>query len=210
VPGLAEVKLHRGAENKLQQVGEVRCHRGVGQIVALALHDVARELGRRVRGAVVWEEADVTDEQAADHRVLADPDRGAPVPADPRPHLLHAGDPVSLAEELPGLGDPKPRKVAEEASADKPVVRVVGLEEERLARGQDGIRAAPAGTQRRAPGRQRHPGVVIGAGQGGRQAWIPEPNGEIVTSPYTLRALLGKLDGLNVAARTRDHECGCG
>jgi hypothetical protein len=45
---------------------------------------------------------------------------------------------------------------------------------------------------------------------GGRQAWIPEPNGEIVTSPYTLRALLGKLDGLNVAARTRDRECGCG
>jgi hypothetical protein len=34
--------------------------------------------------AVVWEEADVTDEQAADHRVLAEPDRGAPVPADPR------------------------------------------------------------------------------------------------------------------------------
>jgi hypothetical protein len=36
-----------------------------------------------------------------------------------------------------GLGDPKPRRVAEEASADKPVVRIVGLEEERLARGQD-------------------------------------------------------------------------
>jgi hypothetical protein len=61
------------------------------------------------------------------------------------------------------------------------------------------------GTLRRAPGRQRHPGVVIGAGQGWRQARIPEPNGEIVTSRYTLRALLDKLDGLNVAARTRDH-----
>jgi hypothetical protein len=84
VPGLAEVKFHSGAENQLQQVGEVRCHRGVGQIVALALHGVARELGRRVRRAVVWEEPDVADEQAADYRVLADPDRGTPLPADPR------------------------------------------------------------------------------------------------------------------------------
>ena len=94
---------------------------------------------------VVREEPDVADEQAADHRVLADADRGTPVPADPRPHLLHAGDPVSLAEELPCLGDPKPRRVAEEASADHPVVRVVGLEEERLARGQDPELAGAAG-----------------------------------------------------------------
>ena len=44
--------------------------------------------------------------------------------------------------------------------------------------------------------RQRHPGVVIGAGQGWWQARIPEPNGEIVTTRYTLRALLDKLDDL--------------
>ena len=44
--------------------------------------------------------------------------------------------------------------------------------------------------------RQRHPGVVIGAGEGWWQAWIPEPNGEIVTTRYTLRALLDKLDEL--------------
>jgi hypothetical protein len=44
--------------------------------------------------------------------------------------------------------------------------------------------------------RQRHPGVVIGAGEGWWQARIPEPNGEIVTTRYTLRALLDKLDEL--------------
>jgi len=44
--------------------------------------------------------------------------------------------------------------------------------------------------------RQRHPGVVIGSGEGWWQAWIPEPNGEIVTTRYTLRALLDKLDEL--------------
>ena len=44
--------------------------------------------------------------------------------------------------------------------------------------------------------RQCHPGVVIGAGEGWWQARIPEPQGEIVTTRYTLRALLDKLDDL--------------
>jgi hypothetical protein len=44
--------------------------------------------------------------------------------------------------------------------------------------------------------RQLHPGVVIGAGEGWWQARIPEPHGEIVTTRYTLRALLDKLDEL--------------
>jgi hypothetical protein len=44
--------------------------------------------------------------------------------------------------------------------------------------------------------RQRHPGVVIGAGEGWWQARIPQPHGEIVTTRYTLRALLDKLDEL--------------
>ena len=44
--------------------------------------------------------------------------------------------------------------------------------------------------------RQEHPGVAIGAGDGWWQARIPEPNGEIVTTRYTLRALLDKLDKL--------------
>ena len=44
--------------------------------------------------------------------------------------------------------------------------------------------------------RHEHPGVVIGAGYGWWQARIPEPNGEIVTTRYTLRALLDKLDEL--------------
>jgi len=58
------------------------------------------ELRRRFRNSTGREEADVADEQAADHRVLADPDRGPPVPADPRPHLRDAGNPVRLAESL--------------------------------------------------------------------------------------------------------------
>jgi hypothetical protein len=48
--------------------------------------------------------------------------------------------------------------------------------------------------------RRDHPGVTIGAGDGWWQARIPEPNGELVTTRYTLRALLDKLDemlGLN-------------
>jgi hypothetical protein len=44
--------------------------------------------------------------------------------------------------------------------------------------------------------RQRHPAVVVGAGEGWWQARIPEPNGEIVTTRYTLRALLDRLDEL--------------
>ena len=44
--------------------------------------------------------------------------------------------------------------------------------------------------------RRRHPRVVIGAGEGWWQARIPEPDGEIVTTWYTLRALLDKLDDL--------------
>ena len=54
--------------------------------------------------------------------------------------------------------------------------------------------------------RQRHPAVVIGAGEGWWQARIPEPNGEIVTTRYTLGALLDKLDELLGAdpGRTRN------
>ena len=44
--------------------------------------------------------------------------------------------------------------------------------------------------------RQRHPAVVINAGEGWWQARIPAPNGEIVTTRYTLGALLDKLDEL--------------
>ena len=44
--------------------------------------------------------------------------------------------------------------------------------------------------------REDHPAVVIGSGNGWWQALIPEPNGEIVTTRYTLRALLDKLDEL--------------
>jgi hypothetical protein len=41
-----------------------------------------------------------------------------------------------------------------------------------------------------------HPAIVVGAGNGWWQAVIPAPDGEIVTTRYTLRALLDKLDEL--------------
>jgi hypothetical protein len=44
--------------------------------------------------------------------------------------------------------------------------------------------------------RQVHPAVIVGAGNRWWQAVIPEPDGEIVTTWYTLRALLDKLDEL--------------
>jgi hypothetical protein len=44
--------------------------------------------------------------------------------------------------------------------------------------------------------RQAHPAIVVGAGNGWWQAVIPAPDGEIVTTRYTLRALLDKLDEL--------------
>jgi hypothetical protein len=44
--------------------------------------------------------------------------------------------------------------------------------------------------------REAYPAVVIGAGKGWWQALIFEPNGEIVTTRFTLRALLDKLDEL--------------
>ena len=44
--------------------------------------------------------------------------------------------------------------------------------------------------------RRDHPAVVVGAGKGWWQAVIPASDGEIVTTRYTLRALLDKLDEL--------------
>jgi len=44
--------------------------------------------------------------------------------------------------------------------------------------------------------RRDDPAVIVGVGNGWWQAVIPEPDGEIVTTRYTLRALLDKLDEL--------------
>ncbi len=41
-----------------------------------------------------------------------------------------------------------------------------------------------------------NPAIVVGAGNGWWQAVIPASDGEIVTTRYTLRALLDKLDEL--------------
>jgi hypothetical protein len=99
-------------------------------------------------GAQWWPprgKAHVPDEQAADDRVLGATHRSAPVVTDAGPHLLHVASPVGLAEEFPCLGDLQPRRVAEEPPADDLVVRVVGLEEERLTRGQHTELTATAG-----------------------------------------------------------------
>jgi hypothetical protein len=45
--------------------------------------------------------------------------------------------------------------------------------------------------------RQDHPAIVVGAGNGWWQAVIPAPDGEIVTTRYTLRAVLDQLDELD-------------
>jgi hypothetical protein len=50
--------------------------------------------------------------------------------------------------------------------------------------------------------RQEHPGVIIGDGGFGTwQARIPEPDGETVTTRYTLRELLDRLDKLTADQR---------
>ena len=52
--------------------------------------------------------------------------------------------------------------------------------------------------------RQDHPAIVVRAGNGWWQAVIPAPAGEIVTTRYTLRALLDKLDELINANPSHD------
>jgi hypothetical protein len=56
--------------------------------------------------------------------------------------------------------------------------------------------------------RATHPEVIIGDGGFGTwQARIPEPSGETVTTRYTLRELLDRLDEL-VSARKGEPGCG--
>ena len=57
--------------------------------------------------------------------------------------------------------------------------------------------------------RERHPEVVIGdGGFGTMQARIPAPDGEIVTTRYTLRELLDKLDELMGGHRNQPDGAG--
>ena len=133
MPGLAEVDFYNGTEKKSEEIFEVRSDGLVGEIVALPLHDVTCEVRGRICGGVLREEPHVSYEQAADHRVLAARDRRPPVAPDTSPHLLQAADPIGFAEQFPGFRHLQPGGVAEEPAAHHPVVRVVGLEEERLA-----------------------------------------------------------------------------
>src|SRR5262249_43901441 len=99
-----------------------------------------REVGWRRRGLIRREKADVPDEHAADDRILARRDRRTAVPADPRQHLFQAGGAIALAEQRPRLRRPHPGEVTVEPAAHHAIVRVMGLEEERLA---DTERAEP-------------------------------------------------------------------
>jgi hypothetical protein len=69
----------------------------------------------------------------------------------------------------------------------RPALRAIRYESDQLQRLQE-FRAA-------------HPDVIIGTGEFGTwQARIPEDNGETVTTRYTLKAVLDKLDSLLDAA----------
>ena len=55
--------------------------------------------------------------------------------------------------------------------------------------------------------REAHPEVIIGDGEFGTwQARIPEENGETVTSRYTLRELLDRLDELTAGDEDQPGE----
>ena len=63
VPGLAEVKLHFGAQEEVEKFLEVRSYGLVRKVIALALDDVAGKVRRRRCGCVLGEEAHVPHRQ---------------------------------------------------------------------------------------------------------------------------------------------------
>jgi hypothetical protein len=88
-----------------------------------------------------------------------------------------AGDSVTLTPV------PEPGAVSDYRGAVRPALRGVADEPDQVPRLQ--------------AFRAEHPDVIIGTDEFGNwQARIPEPNGETVTTRYTLQALLGKLHEL--------------
>jgi hypothetical protein len=151
----------------VQYVVEVRGDCRVGEVIALALNDVGGKAWWRRGCGILGEEADVPYEQAADQRVLAGRDRRVPVMDDAAEHPFEAVGAVGLPEVVPGLGDLHRDPAGEEASADHPVVRVVGLKQERLAGRKNAELAAAAGL----------PEIDLRKLRAGRKKPIPPPAG---------------------------------
>lgn len=88
-----------------------------------------------------------------------------------------AGDPVTLAPV------PEPGTMSDYRGAVRPALRGVADEPDQVPQLQKF--------------RAEHPDVIIGTDEFGNwQARIPELNGEMVTTRYTLQALLGRLHEL--------------
>jgi hypothetical protein len=99
------------AKQPLDKIAEVPRRRLPAQVIALALHDVGRKVGRR-RGLIRREEADVPDEHAADDGIFARRDRSAAVRPTlasicsrlaaplPSPNNAYASDAVIAAKSL--------------------------------------------------------------------------------------------------------------
>ena len=168
VPGLAEVQFHRGAESQAARCPRntpplpdrpcrsscpARCWANCGGGSATRPSSGKKRTSRTNRQPITG---------SSPGPIGARQGTGRSAPASP-PRWR----PVRLTEELPGLGDPQPRRVAEKATADQPVMRVVSLEEERLARGQDPELAGTAGLpeidlRHPRPVRQEPVPVVVG------------------------------------------------
>lgn len=123
----------RGIARALKKPAKSHFHVAVtGEFIGLPADDVPGEIRRAGDGAIVGLEEDVAEQYAADYGVGLG---GSSAVAVDRPRQrLTAGDAVALAEEVPSLTDLQPCKAAHKPATDQTVVRIVRLEEERLAR----------------------------------------------------------------------------
>ena len=130
VPWLAQIHIYDSAQDPVQELAEVGCHQGIGEVVALPLNDVGSEPGRRFHVR--------SSGKNRTSRTNLQPMTGSSSALTCGYLLIRASSArrssaVGFAEELPGFRDPQLGRVAEKPSADDLVVRVMGLEEERLA-----------------------------------------------------------------------------
>lgn len=139
-----DVAVEDAAKKMLKVVGPTR----VGQVVILTLHDAGGKAWRRLFGGAGGKESGVADEDTSDDGVVVAAQALTAVPADPGAHLLQAADTVVFAEKLPCLRHRQSSEATVNAAADDPVLRVMALEEERLARTDRLKRRPPAGRQK--------------------------------------------------------------
>jgi hypothetical protein len=133
MPWLREIDLDAIPEQPKDKFLEVARLRVNGQVVSFALHDVRREVRWRASLLIGCEEPRVSHEDTSDDRVLAYGDRPLTVLADLRTHLFQTLDTIRLTEQLPRLRHRELREAAVEATTYDAVVRLVRLEEKRLA-----------------------------------------------------------------------------